>query len=171
MDTELLAKLFFVFYVLIAFFGALVAVIAKNIVRAMTGLILTLFGVAGLYLVMNAPLVALMQLLIYLGAVVVLIFFAIMLTRAPADSTEREHRGAGQWLLAVLGGIVPAGILALVCLKVQIPSQSTPEAVPIKALGQALIQDYVLAFELISVVLLVAMIGAVLLAWQRRVGR
>lgn len=168
MDTVILAQILFALYVLVVLAGAFMAVLARNLVRAMVGLVLTMFGVAGLYLVMNAPFIALMQLLIYIGAVVVLIFFAIMLTKAPAGAEESEKRSPRQVILALLAGVAPALILAMLCIKVPQVSIGQPPSVDVKVLGRALMQDYVLAFELISVVLLVAMAGAVLLTWQRR---
>ena len=85
---EFAAKFLFVFYTIVIAVGALAAALSPSLIRALVGLILTLFGVSGMYLLMNAPFVALMQLLIYVGAVVILIFFAIMLTRAPAGGEE-----------------------------------------------------------------------------------
>jgi NADH-quinone oxidoreductase subunit J len=112
-----------------------------------------------------------MQILIYVGAVSVLIFFAIMLTRAPGGEAGEEDGGrrpALRTVLALLSGLLPAGILAAVVLT------QTPRALPLKPelplsrLGQFLTGPYVLAFELISVVLLAAMAGAVVLGFERR---
>lgn len=171
MDTLIFAKMLFALYAVVILLGGFMAVLARDLVRAMVGLVLTMFGVAGLYLVMNAPFIALMQLLIYIGAVVVLIFFAIMLTRAPAGAEERQSRSVRQTVLALLGGIAPAVMLALICIKVPQVSIGSPAEVGIQQLGRGLMQDYILAFELISVVLLVAMAGAVVLAWERRKAR
>ncbi len=66
------------------------AVLARSLVRALSGLIVTLFGVAGMYLLMAAPFIAFMQILIYVGAVTVLIFFAIMLTRTSEGESGSE---------------------------------------------------------------------------------
>ena len=88
----LLAKILFGLYCVVILGGGLVAVLARSLVRAMVGLVLTLFGVAGMYLLVAAPFIALMQLLIYVGAVTILIFFAIMLTSAPAGREEQKPR-------------------------------------------------------------------------------
>jgi len=114
-----------------------------------------------------------MQILIYVGAVSVLIFFAIMLTRSPSGEAGEEDAGARPaWrtVLALLSGLLPAVILAVAIVT------QTPQAVPLKPevplnrLGQFLTGPYVLAFELISVVLLAAMAGAVVLGFERRKG-
>lgn len=171
MEYLLVAKILFALYALAVLFGGLMAVLAKSLVRAMVGLILTLFGVAGMYLLMNAPLMAFMQLLIYVGAVVILIFFAVMLTKAPTEREGEEGSFGRRLVPALLGALVPAMVLGAMVLSVPQASTGQPKEVPITILGQGLMNDFVLAFELISVVLLIAMAGAVLLGWERRKGR
>jgi NADH-quinone oxidoreductase subunit J len=168
---EQLAYAAYGLYLMLILAGAWAAVRCRNLVRALLGLIITLFGVAGMYLLMAAPFMALMQILIYVGAVSVLIFFAIMLTRAPGGEAGEEDAGrrpALRTVLALLSGLLPAAVLAAVILT------KTPQALPLKPelslgrLGQFLTGPYVLAFELISVVLLAAMAGAVVLGFERR---
>jgi len=137
------------------------------------GLVMTLFGVAGMYFLMAAPFMALMQILIYVGAVSVLIFFAIMLTRAPggaAGEEDREPRSALRTVLALLSGVLPAAILAGVILTRHSQELPLKPELPLGRLGEFLSGPYVLAFELISVVLLAAMAGAVVLGFERRKG-
>jgi NADH-quinone oxidoreductase subunit J len=112
-----------------------------------------------------------MQILIYVGAVSVLIFFAIMLTRAPggrAAEEDPEPRPVRRVLLALLSGLLPAAILAAAILIRTPQSVALKPEVPLGRLGQFLTGPYVLAFELISVVLLAAMAGAVILGFERR---
>jgi NADH-quinone oxidoreductase subunit J len=170
---EQLAYAAYGFYLVLILAGGWAAVRCRSLVRALLGLIMTLFGVAGMYFLMAAPFMALMQILIYVGAVSVLIFFAIMLTRAPGGDAGEEDgrpRPALRTLLALLSGLLPAAILAAVILT------KTPQALPLKSelplgrLGQILSGPYALAFELISVVLLAAMAGAVVLGFERRKG-
>jgi len=155
-------------YALTVLAGGLIAVLASSLVRALAGLILTLFGVAGLYLLLSSPFLAFMQILIYVGAVSVIIFFAIMLTRPPAGGEEGERRSLGRTLLALVGGLAPALLLALACWRYGSASNRVPPSVEVGRLGEVLLGPYVLAFELISLVLLVAMAGAVLLGFDRR---
>lgn len=168
MEYLVVAKILFALYALAVIFGGLVAVLAKSLVRAMVGLILTLFGVAGMYLLMNAPLMAFMQLLIYVGAIVILIFFAVMLTKAPVEREGESAKFGTRLLPALLGAIVPGLVLGAMVLTVPQATTGQPVEVSIQLLGQGLMEDFVLAFELISVVLLIAMAGAVLLGWERR---
>ena len=168
MHAQTLPTIVFAVYALLIFSGGMVAVTARNLVRALLGLIATLFGVAGMYMLMNAPFLALMQLLIYVGAVSVLIFFAIMLTKAPVGAEEGEERQPRKHIFAALATSLPALVLGGVILTHEAPGTMVPTEVSIKTLGQGLMEPYVLAFELISVVLFVAMSGAVLLGFERR---
>jgi NADH-quinone oxidoreductase subunit J len=151
--------------------GAVAAVRCGSLVRSLVGLILTLFGVAGMYLLMAAPFLALMQILIYVGAVSVLIFFAIMLTRAPDGEAGSEGGGARfryRLPAAMMAGLLAAGIPAAHIVTGTLPETALKPEVPLERLGQHLVGPYALAFELISVILFTAMIGAVLLGYERR---
>lgn len=163
---QTLALFAYVFYLAIIAIGGFAAVTNTNLVRALVGLVAAMFGVAGMYFLMNAPFVGLMQLLIYVGAISVLIFFAIMLTKAPAGSEEQTP--SPRKSKAALAAMGPVVLLAVVCLKAFTQTVDVPVENDIKELGQGLLGAYGLAFELISVVLLVAMAGAVLLGFKRR---
>ncbi len=148
--------------------GAFITVLAKSLVRALTGLIMTLFGVAGLYFLLAAPFIGLMQLLIYVGAVSILIFFSIMLTQASSVGEEGQKRRRLKVVYAFLSALAPAVFLGLAVIKASIPSLSTPQEIRAADLGEFLLGPYVLPFELISLVLLVSMAGAVLLGFEKR---
>ena len=94
-----------------------------------------------------------------------------MLTRAAVGGEESEKRPGKRLLLALMTGFIPAIILAAIIKVYPLPSKAVPVEVSLSSLGQALLGPYVLAFEFISVVLLVAMAGAVLLAFERKKGR
>ncbi len=163
-----LAKVVFGSYVLVIAAGAFTAAISKSLVRALLGLILTLFGVAGLYLLMAAPLVAFMQILIYVGAVSILIFFAIMLVRSGPQEDEARPRTLRQVVLSLFALLAPVVILGSAILHGPTQSGPLPAEVPVAELGEGLLGPYVLSFELISLVLFVAMAGAVLIAFEKR---
>lgn len=170
---EQLAYLSYGLYLALIAAGALIAVRSPSLVRALMGLIITLFGVAGMYLLMAAPFMALMQILIYVGAVSVLIFFAIMLTKPAASEAGERALLAGHGLRKVgliLSALLPPGILATVLFRSVAPAVPLKEELPLARLGEFLTGPYVLAFELISVVLVAAMVGAVLLGFERRQG-
>lgn len=163
MTADLAAKVLFGVYTLIILAGGIMAVSAKSLVRAMVGLIKTLFGVAGMYLLMNAPFLAMMQVLIYVGAVCVLIFFAIMLTRGDDAGSPGTALPIGLGAAAI-----PTAVIAAAIMKNAPETSPVPVDLPLATIGAALMNEYVLAFELISVVLFVAMAGAVILGFEKR---
>ncbi len=166
---ETMATIAFVIYVLIILGGGIMAVGSASLVRALVGLIATMLGVAGMYMLMASPFMAMMQLLIYVGAVSVLVFFSIMLTDASAGGDESETGNMRQYFWALAGVVSVGGILSWLLMTRPTASNTLiPREVPLSDLGAGLFEQYFLAFELISVVLLVAMSGAVLLAWERR---
>ncbi|MDR1038673.1 MAG: NADH-quinone oxidoreductase subunit J [Deltaproteobacteria bacterium] len=164
---EWAAYLAFAVYVLIIIGGALGAILSRNLIRAMLGLVMTFLGVAGMYLLLASPFLAFMQLLIYVGAVCVLIFFAVMLTRNTDGGEESRLPSVsslGYGLLAFLAPLAVAGPL-VVMYAGRVPVE-TPQTEGTDLLGAGLLSSYVLPFELISIILLVAMAGAVYLAFR-----
>lgn len=148
--------------------GALVAVNAKRLVRSVAGLALCFTGVAGLYYFLNSPFVALMEMLIYVGAVCVAIIFAVMLAEPRSEEKVGKESGLGALLAFIAAGLVFVGLR-----KVTITSHWPAAAKPINhgsliEVGSSLMTTYSLVFELISVVLLVAIIGALVLAHPGR---
>lgn len=165
---EFLAYAAYGVYLLIIIAGAACAVFSKNLVRAFIGLIATLFGVAGMYLLLQSPFLAFMQLLIYIGAVSVLIFFALMLANVRADGDEAAPVPAGKIGMSALCALAPLALLAPPIFMHPASDAMTPAEVSIQEIGRGLMGPYVLPFELISVILLVSMAGAVFLAMNRR---
>ncbi len=140
--------------------SAVAAAAVRDLIRALVLLITSFLGVAGLYITLSADFVAVAQVLIYAGAISVLILFAIVLTpRASRDNAETFLRIPG----LLLAGLVTFTI-AFVSLKTEWPDGGRPgfeETAP--AIGEALLDKYVLPFEMASVLLLVAMLGSILL--------
>ncbi len=143
----------------VTFGGALIAVLAQNIFHAVLGLVFSFFGVAGLYVFLGSEFVAAMQVLIYIGAVCIAIMFAIMLSEPmykPSAMPDPMKIGLAAGVAAVVFGIIALFILGTAWVKA-VPVSADWS---ISAIGQALLTRYVVVFELISVVLLVAIIGA-----------
>jgi len=164
---EWAAYIAFAIYVLIIIGGGLGAILSRNLIRAMVGLVLSFLGVAGMYLLLASPFVAFMQLLIYMGAVCVLIFFAVMLTRNTDGGEESYLPSAGALVYGLLALIAPLAVAGplIVMYSGNVPVE-TPVIEGTDLLGQKLLSFYVLPFELISIILLVAMAGAVYLAYR-----
>jgi len=149
--------------------GAAIAVVTlRNIVHAALGLIACFFMVGALYLAVGADFLAAAQVLIYAGAIPVLIIFAIMLTRG--SMTREGNRLVGQWPVALLVAIGMGGtILAVVAVsrdtwRSGIYPQDLLDSGTTGKIGRLLLTGYALPFEVASVLLLAALIGAIVLA-------
>jgi len=145
----------------VAIIGALGVVLAQNIVRSALFLILTLAMTAVIFLLMSAEFLALVLILIYGGAVTILLLFALMLTR----SREMPNVGfGGQWPFA----IVTAGALFIAIVTMVSRSAwnapDEPTVVGLRELGDTLFRSWSVPFEAVSLVLLVALLGAIVLA-------
>jgi NADH-quinone oxidoreductase subunit J len=141
--------------------GALV-VTTKHVVRAGLYLVISLGATAGLYLVLSAELVAWVQVLIYVGAVVVLLLFAVMLTRAPiGQSTDLDRPG---WPAALVGGGAGLGLAALLAEAYRWSTVGLPEPGTAERLGEGIFRSWVLPFEVLSVLLLAALVGAIIVS-------
>lgn len=138
--------------------GALV-VTTRHLVRAGLYLVVSLGAVAGLFLVLTAELVAWVQLLIYVGAVVVLLLFAVMLTRAPIGAADDLDRPG--WPAALIGGGAGLGLSALLVDAFRWSRVELPEPGTAERLGGEIFRGWVLPFEVLSVLLLAALIGAI----------
>ncbi|MBA4388143.1 MAG: NADH-quinone oxidoreductase subunit J [Verrucomicrobia bacterium] len=159
---------FFFGFVAVTLFGAVLAAASRRLVYSVSGLALSFVGLAGLYFFLNSPFLALMQILIYVGAVCVAIMFALMLA-GPQDAPP-SFPGA---VKAGVASLFLAGPLALGLIAVIVKSRWTPaveriNSGTVKDLGSALLTRYGLAFELISVLLLLAILGALVVAREGR---
>ena len=152
-------------FAIIGFVGvvsALRMVTTKNVVHGALYLVITLGMIGAGYLVMAAEFVAFVQIVIYVGAIVVLLLFALMLTKAPIgrEALDNQQRGISALVsLAVLAGLV---FLILDAFRTDtmavLPPTRTVE------IGTSLFRDYVLPFEVVSILLLAALIGAIAIA-------
>ncbi|MEV4618606.1 NADH-quinone oxidoreductase subunit J [Asanoa sp. NPDC049573] len=141
--------------------GVLV-VTTDQLVRAGLYLVVCLGAVAGLYLILTAELVAWVQVLIYVGAVVVLLLFAVMLTRAPIGrSPDLNRRGLPA---ALIGGGAGLGLAALFADAFRWSAVDLPAAGTAESLGTELFRSWVLPFEVLSVLLLAALVGAIIVS-------
>ena len=143
--------------------AALMVVIVRNLFHAVLSLILSFVGVAGLYITLSADFVAVAQVLIYAGAISVLILFAMMLTpRAARDNAETFLQGPA----LILAGLTAATIAGVAAATDWSEASRGPFTETAQAIGEALLNRYVLPFEIASVLLLVAMVGAIVLVQE-----
>ena len=155
-----------VFYVIAAvtILTAVGVVTAPNVVHAALFLIGSLLGVAGFYILLSSEFLALVQVLIYAGAIATIILFGLMLTRS---ATIPALSVGAQWPLAFLTTSVLAIALLVGVAQTEWPRDAGEVTlVNIETLGNALFTTWLLPFEIISVVLLVALIGAIVISRQ-----
>ena len=145
--------------------SAVMVVMSKNPVHSVLWLIVTFFSISGHYILMNAQFLGIVNLIVYAGAIMVLFLFVIMLMNLNSDSEPQKHK----WLR--LAGIVAGGCLLLVMVaalkqaevKGQEAQLNTGDIGLISNLGQVLFTEYVIPFEISSILFLSAMVGAVVI--------
>ena len=145
--------------------SALMVVTARNLLHSALWLVVTLFGVAVLYATLQANFLAVVQVVIYIGAIAILFIFAVMLTRRELMERGQPARSSW-WIPALLGLVILTGLVFLI---LSVPGVGRTAAVlpagldTVQALGTALVSPdaYVLPFEVASVLMLAALVGAV----------
>jgi NADH-quinone oxidoreductase subunit J len=168
--SGLILSAIFVLCLLLLALGACIAVVSSRLIRSVCGLAICSVGLAGLYYFLHSPFLALMEILIYIGAVCVTIVFAVMLAETEEPARTETSGATLAWgglacliVAAIFGGLLWLGFGS---------DWSAPAALlndgSIAAIGRALLTTYSMAFELISLALLVAIVGALAIA---RAGR
>ena len=164
---QLFDLVFFVFgFITVA--SAFIVVFSKNIIYSAFSLLFTFFGVAGLYVLLQADFLAVTQILIYVGGILVLMLFGVMLTNKIVNVELKGgtlHAVPALILVAVVAGSL-SGLFYSTWKSAPLPTSGT-EVTTTKTLGQMLMTSYLLPFEIASVVLLVALIGAAMFARRK----
>lgn len=152
--------------------AALLVVTSRNLIHAALWLIVSLFGISIFYVFLNAGFLAVVQVVVYIGAIAILMIFAIMLTRRIADTPFPRFNS--NWIWAILISAVMFGTMVWILSAWPGIDSTKPEMSPffnpVKQLGVALVSPdaYVIPFELASVLLLAALVGAIIVAWERK---
>ena len=154
-----------VFYLIatITVVSAAVVVYSRNIVHSAFSLVGTFGGVAGIYVMLGADFVAAVQVLIYVGGILVLILFAVMLTHRIAD-VNITNRSVGRFPALIVTGLVLALLVTTIIESSWSKADKVAHEPTTAQIGELFLGKYLLPFELASLVLLVALIGAVVLA-------
>jgi NADH-quinone oxidoreductase subunit J len=158
-------QVLFWFLSVLALFSAIMVVVSKNPVHSVLWLIAVFFAISGHYILLNAQFLAIVNLIVYAGAIMVLFLFVIMLMNLNSDTEPQKNK----WLK--IAGVIAGGALLLVFvaalknadLKSQIAQVNNGDIGLIHNLGIALFNDYVVPFEISSVLFLSAMVGAVVI--------
>ncbi len=162
----------FLFYGLgaIAIASSLLMITRRNPVYSALFLIYTLFCFAGLYLMLHAQFIAFVHVIVYTGAIMVLFVFVIMLLNLGKESKVSERFDWKRIIAVVLGLVVALELIAVLLTRLQFPVQQAQNAVEmgtVQNIGKVLFSDFLLPFELTSLVLIAAIIGAIILAKKK----
>jgi len=153
----------FYLFAAVTLLSAFFVVTNRNIVHSAFYLLFTFFGVAGIYVMLGADFVAIVQLIVYVGGILILLLFGVMLTNKITNveiKTDSINALPASIVLGLFAGALGAAVLNTNWKVVESPA---PEATT-AALGNLLINEYALIFELLGIVLLIAMIGAASMA-------
>ena len=165
-------QIIFILVAAITLGGAVMVVTVRNLVHAALWLILSLFGIAVMFALLNAGFLAVVQVVIYIGAIAILMIFAIMLTRRVMQDVGSQLN-PGWWIAGLLSVVLFGGLVWMLekweDFYLRMPVLAA-DADPLRLLGQALVSPnaYVLPFELASVLLLAALVGAIMVASERQ---
>jgi NADH-quinone oxidoreductase subunit J len=147
----------------VAVIGSLLVVLQKNPVYSVLSIIASFFGLAGLYILLDAPFVAVVQIIIYAGAIMVLFLFVVMLLNVPREDAAVRIGAVLALLMALELGWALARTSGL-----SGPIGGERAAVSsVEELGKVLFTDYMFAFEVTSILIIASMVGAVVLARKR----
>ncbi|MSQ24930.1 MAG: NADH-quinone oxidoreductase subunit L [Dehalococcoidia bacterium] len=164
MNVGVAASIAFWIMAIIAVVSALAVIVTRDIFRAALFLILAFLTVAGLFITLSADFVAAVQVLVYGGAISILLIFAVLLTRdvQKGNPSNRMLKPA-----VFLGALFAATLIVVITNSTWKLSGDSPPQGTTAAIGDALVNSYVLPFEIASVLLLAAMIGAIVVARGR----
>lgn len=159
----------FYFLAMLTLGGAVAAMSLRNPVHCALSLVVTFVGLAGIYLGLGAHFLGLSQVLVYVGAVAILLVFVLLLTRGEG----KNDSGAGDrdrwWPALMTGAGMAAVLIGVVMAKPGLPARVQPPELPtVRALGESLMTDFVLPLQVVGVLLTAALIGAAVLALAER---
>ncbi len=166
---DLFSIVFYLFAV-ITVVSAVIVVTNRNIMYAAFALLFTLFGVAGLFALLNADFIAVAQIMVYIGGILVLLIFGVMLTSniTGVDLKAGSMSKLQRWVMTVISLVIAIG-LSIMYSTTDWVQKDIPEVnSTVDSIGKLLLTDYLIAFEVASVLLLIAIIGAAMIARAKK---
>lgn len=157
----------FLLFALITLVSSVAMLLQKNVIVAGLCMVLAFFGVAGLFVLLANPVAAALQIIVYSGAIMVLVLFTIMLLNSHEEEPAVQSRPIQRWGSVALVAVFAAGAVALVGRSGLVASlgadagKSALKAMTLEQVGGALFSGHLLAFEVVGLLLLAAMVGAV----------
>ena len=168
----LIDSLFFYAFALLTLGGAILTITRRNAVHSAMSLVVSLLGVAGLYLMQHAEFLFAVQIVLYVGGIMVLFLFVIMLVNLDQQAKERQFNKA--WLVGLAAVLLVGAQLGYFLYKGKNAfrfAEAAPSVAPVggntELLANSLFSEYLLPFEIASILLLVAIVGSVVMAKKR----
>ncbi|MBN1568275.1 MAG: NADH-quinone oxidoreductase subunit J [Acidobacteria bacterium] len=166
MESHLPVQIIFYAFAAMTIGSAAVVVFSRSLIHSAFALLFTFFGVAGLYAFLGADFLAATQMVIYVGGILVLLLFGVMLTHKLYDLNLRSE--TYQMLPALVVVLAVFGLLATVMMRARWHEGSRDATVPTTAaIGELFMNDYILPFEAASILLLIALIGAAMIVRRK----
>ena len=159
-----MSPILFYFVAGVIIIPALAVVLSENLFHAGLSMIVSFLGIAAVYAMLSAPFVAAMQVLVYAGAIAVILLFAFMLTHdimEPQQTTTKFQQTASGLVCVVLAGFM---VRTLLSSSWQNLKAQAPEGVSLEVLGTSFLTDFLVPFELVSILLLMTLVGAIVIA-------
>ncbi len=158
----------FITFAFITLLGALGMLLQKNVIVAGLCMVASFFGVAGLFVLLANPVAAALQIIVYTGAIMVLVLFVIMMLNSHEEEKAETSRPIQRWVSVALVAVLAVGAVKLVLASPGLKSLAVsgapvPGAMTLQKVGFTLFADHLLGFEVAGLLLLAAMIGAVAL--------
>ena len=142
--------------------SALLVVLGRDIIRSALWLILSFAALAGFYGLLGSPFMAISQVLVYIGAIAVLILFAVMITSSKTGPARLVFQR--QWWAGAIAAVLLVGLLVITVLLTDWPHNGVVYAADVRDIALTLFEDYLIAFEALGVLLLAAVIGGLYVA-------
>jgi NADH-quinone oxidoreductase subunit J len=166
MNNNIFAQIVFYCFAVVTIGSAAVVVFSKSLIRSAFALLFTFFGVAALYAYAGADFLAATQMVIYVGGILVLLLFGVMLTHKLYDLKLKSE--SYQFFPAMIAVLIVFFALAICMMRARwFQGEPLPTTPTTAALGELLMKDYILPFEVASILLLVALIGAAMIVRRR----
>ena len=166
MDENLVIQIVFYLFAAMTVGSAAVVVFSRNLIRSAFALLFTFAGVAALYAFVGADFLAATQMVIYVGGILVLLLFGVMLTHKLYDVNLKSE--TYQFLPGLLAALALFSILATFLLRTRwFDGGTSPDSPTTAAIGELFMKDYILPFEVASILLLIALIGAAMLVRRK----
>jgi NADH-quinone oxidoreductase subunit J len=159
-------QLIFLYFAVVILTSAVLMITRRNPIHSVMFMLLLFFHIAGLFVMLNAEFLAAVQLIVYAGAIMILYLFVAMLLHVTKEAASRRANRFWPWIVAF--GVMVAGEVIVLVMRGSFPADAGDVAqrgpLGIKELGVELFQKYLVPFEVASVILLVGLVGAVMLA-------